>query len=144
MESLQLGDMCELATLDMTGMTGLRDFKCRLPALTSLDLTDCVALDWLEVHDAQSLTDVDLSYCYDTVTKLEIDNCGLDCVSLEDCFQLQKLTVKNCKLGSLDLASCEALLQLDCAGNRLTRLDVSACKLLAKLDCSVNPELAIV
>jgi len=97
-------------TLNITDLTGIEAFvslislDCSFHALTSLDVSACTALTYLDCRESfwLSLTSLNVSGCTALI--------NLDCTGNS--------------LSSLDVSSCTALTNLYCSNNQLTSLNV--------------------
>lgn len=106
---------CQLTSLELDSVSGLKILKCYDNSISSLDLTNATALEVLDCHD-NAITQMDLSMC----TALEEAN------------------VSKNKLTSLTTGTLSALTKLYCGHNSLSALDVSGCTALADLQAEDN------
>ena len=124
---------------DLTGIEAFVDLvhlDCAINQLTSLDVSNNVALQFLGCGDNQ-ITSLDLSqntalvelYCY--LNPLN----GLD-VSAN--VNLEQLSCRSNQLLSLDLSNITRLTYLECSENNLTSLDLSNNANLEQLYCDKN------
>ena len=124
---------------DLTGIEGFTDLTsldCYSNELTSLDVSNNTALDWL--------------YCYgNKLTSLAVSNntaltsliCGSNQLTSLDVSNNTALTILyyyGNKLTSLDVSNNTALTSLSCYNNQLTSLDVSNNTALTYLHCYNN------
>ncbi len=119
---------------------------CSFNQLTSLDVSSCTELKYLECdnnyydsqYDSQfTLTSLNVSGC----TALEVLWCQhnqLTSLNVSGCTALEDLDCGHNQLTSLNVSGCTALKWLDCDYNQLTSLNVSGCTALEDLDCRNN------
>ena len=110
--------------------------NCTYNQLTTLDLSECTALQSLTCDNNQ-LTTLNLSGC----TTLQNMNCTynqLTTLDLSECASLQELTCNNNQLTTLNLSGCTSLQELTCNNNQLTTLNLSGCTSLQRLFCLNN------
>ena len=101
--------------LDVSKNKALKELLCGYNNLTTLNVSQNEALEWLSTNDMRSkLNSLDVS-CNKALKHLQCTKNGLT---------------------SLDVSSNEALEQLVCNGNPLTELDVSKNDKLTSLDCN--------
>ena len=135
-----------LTTLDVSGCTSLQTLNCRNHPLTTLDVSGCINLQNLIITDEGTigttvmcnLTSLDLSDC-SALQTLNCRNNQLTDLDLSNCPALYELNCYGNRLTSLDLSNCPALYDLSCSSNQLTTLDVSFCPDLSSLYCGDNP-----
>ena len=108
------GDDNGLIELNLNGCSALKSLEIE-GDLTSLDISDCTALTYLNCYDNQ-LTSLDVTQ---NTALTELD-CGGN------------------ELTSLDVAKNTALTSLNCGYNQLTSLDVSKNTKLTELECNGN------
>ena len=134
-----------LTTLDVSGCTSLQTLNCRNHPLTTLDVSGCINLQNLIITDEGTigttvmcnLTSLDLSDC-SALQTLNCRNNQLTDLDLSNCPALYELNCGGNRLTSLDLSNCPALYELYCFSTQLTSLDLSSCPDLYKLDCGNN------
>ena len=129
--------MCNLTSLDLSDCSALQTLNCRNNQLTDLDLSNCPALYELNCG-GNRLTSLDLSNC-PALYELYCFSTQLTSLDLSSCPDLYKLDCRNNQLTDLDLSSCPDLYDLHCSSNQLTTLDVSFCPDLSTLYCGDNP-----
>ena len=129
-------DNNQLTSLDLSDCTALERLGCTENQLTSLDLSGCTALRELYCSVNQ-LANLDLSDCT-ALESLWCNNNQLTSLDVSGCTALRSLGCENNQLTSLDVSGCTALRFLDCYDNQLTSLDVSGCTALRSLDCYDN------
>ena len=134
-----------LTTLDVSGCTSLQTLQCLDHPLTTLDVSGCINLQNLIITDEGTtgttvmcnLTSLDLSDC-SALQTLDCVNNQLTSLDLSSCPDLYELSCGGNRLTSLDLSSCPDLYELSCSSNQLTSLDLSSCPDLYYLGCSSN------
>lgn len=145
--------------IDVTGLEKLEQFTCELTNITTLDVSTCKALTFLDFANSFKMPEViigDLPLLtmivgYDCILEGTVDLTGcplletvyLDRNNLEavDFSGLENLKDLGCSannLATLNLSGCSALKKLDCTENDLTSLDLSASSELTRLNCSEN------
>ena len=125
-----------LTTLDVSGCTALEFLDCRDNQLTSLNVSGCTALEVLLCTDNQ-LTSLNVSGC----TALEVLDCRdnqLTSLNVSGCTALEGLLCEKNQLTSLNLGGYSKLDYLTCWGNQLTSLNVSGYTALYFLACENN------
>ena len=148
---------------NICNLTGIESFKalsklsCRNNQLTTLDLTNNIALTWLDCPENQLIsldlaTNIVLNYlsCWDNqLTSLDVTNyislnilaCGYNKLASLDVTNNTNLTWLGCgnnQLTTLDVSKNTALDRLGCMYNQLTTLDVTKNIALTFLDCGYN------
>lgn len=155
---------------DMTGIekfVNLDTLICYNTPLTSLDVSNCTALKYLDVSarcyfvgpcgkgvlktlDVSNNPTLEELYCDgNMLTSLDVPdytalkelNCGgnqLTSLNVSECVALKKLFCSGNELTSLDATGCKALTELSCIGNQLSSLDLSSSVKLMQLDCYAN------
>ncbi|MFC2116350.1 leucine-rich repeat domain-containing protein, partial [Bacteroidota bacterium] len=129
-------EMWEGNPLDMTGIeafVNLDTLRCNYNALTSLDVSNNIALTYLDFRN-NSLETLDVSNCT-ALTYLDFRNNSLGTLDVSNCTALTYLDCRNNSLYILDVSNCTALTYLDCSYNNLYTLDLSNCTALTYLDC---------
>ena len=134
-----------LTTLDVSGCTSLQTLQCLDHPLTTLDVSGCINLQNLIITDEGTtgttvmcnLTSLDLSDC-SALQTLDCVNNQLTSLDLSNCPALYELFCDGNRLTTLDVSGCPALYKLFCDGNRLTSLDLSSCPDLYTLSCEGN------
>ena len=125
-----------LTTLDVSACTALYWLDCANNTLTTLDVSACTALTVLQCYN-NTLTTLGVS----NNTVLSILNCTNNTLTTLDVSTntaLSGLVCVNNKLNVLDVSINTALTVLDCSNNTLTTLDVSKNTALKELDCRNN------
>ncbi len=145
---------------DMTGIeafTAITGLDCQFNQLTSLDVSQNVALEFLNCWGNQ-LTSLDVSqntaletlYCHSNqLTSLDVSqntaltdlDCGGHPFTILDISQntaLETLWCTDNQLTSLDVSQNTALENLNCGDNQLTSLDISQNTALTYLNCNIN------
>ena len=112
-------------------------------ALTSLECSDCYALQELNLSANTALTSLKCPNCY-VLQELNLStNTALTSLECSDCYALQELNLStNTALTSLSCSYCYALQELNLSTNTaLTSLDCSGCYALQELNLSTNTAL---
>ena len=122
--------------------------------ISSLNVTKCKTLTYLDISWCQNLTSIDVSentaltqlYCRNCIglTALNLSkNTTLTILSCDDCYALTSLDLsKNTALTQLNCDNCSALTALDLSKNTaLTELSCDNCSALTALDLSKNTAL---
>ena len=148
-------DVSSRGIADLTGIkyfTALKTLRCYNNPLTSLDMSNCTALTYLDCAPTSSYTGTKLTslnvsgctnletlYCYNTnISSLDVTPCKslreLDC---HNCPYLTTLSViHKSDFATLKCANCTNLNKLYCYGNHLmTTLDVTGNTALKDLRC---------
>ena len=137
-------DVSRKEIANLTGIelfTNLVSLYCNNNQLTSLDVTNNVALQWLFCNDNQ-LTSLDVS----KNVALEYLECSVNQLTSLDVSKNVALQTLNCysnQLTSLDVSNNVALTELYCLFNQLTSLEVSKNVALTVLDCSSNQLMSL-
>ena len=131
------GGRC-LDQLNIAGCRYLEHLNCGQTEISSLDLSDCAYLRFLNVFNCTKMSTVDVS----ANGKLEELYCGA-CFGVRflDVSKNPKLEILSCSdnaLTKLDIRSNPKLSQLDCSENALLELDISYNSKLRYLNCSQN------
>ncbi len=117
---LDVSNNAGLTSLDLTGCASLNFLNCSSCPVATLDVSDCVVLDQLLCSDC-SLTELILS-----------SNTALTVVDCDD----NQIT-------SLDFLAHPILTNLYCDNNALTHLSTSGCPTLNTLFCNTNPGVGV-
>ena len=121
---------------DIKYFTGLLSLNCSDNHLTSLDISNNIALEELSC-DSNNLTSLDVS----SNTALTSLSCGGNQLTTLDVSSNTALTSLSCggnQLTTLDLSNNTALTLLGCGYNQLTSLDLSKNTALTGLTCWYN------
>ena len=110
--------------------------SCTYQWLTSLDVSDCIALTTLDCNH-NKLTSLNVSGCT-SLTELICYNNQLTSLDVSGCTALKKLNCYGNQLTNFNVSSYPSLSELDCGGNQLTNLNVSGHGALTKLFCYKN------
>ena len=110
--------------------------SCTYQWLTSLDVSDCIALTTLDCNH-NKLTSLNVSGCT-ALTTLKCNGNQLTSFNLSGCTALKKLNCYGNQLTNFNVSSYPTLSELDCGGNQLTNLNVSGHRALTKLFCHEN------
>ncbi len=130
-----------LISLNVRGCSSLKQLVCDRSnisfGLTSLDVSDCVALTTLACGKNKSITSLDLSH-NTALTGLSCNQCSLFSLDVSNNPLLNYLECSYNNIPSLDLSQNQNLNFLNCMGNRIYNLDVSQCPVLKTLLCQYN------
>ena len=118
--SLTVQNKPNLQNLRVKGNTGLTEIRCDHNALTSLDVTDCTGLTFIDCEVNPSLTSI---------------------TGLTTCTALVHFGCDYCAFTSLDMTFCPDLQVLYCYNNQLTSLNVTGLTNMVFLNCMNNPNL---
>jgi alpha-tubulin suppressor-like RCC1 family protein len=135
----------DVSSASIANMTGIQDFvalknlKCNINLITSIDLTKNIALNSLDCSYNKGLISFDLSK-NTVLNSLDCSyNTGLISIDLSQNIALTSLKSNgNSKLLVLDVSKNLALTELECNYANLTSLDVSKNVNLKRLFCSSN------
>lgn len=136
LEILVINNNLNLTSVNITGLSHLRNLFCSDIGITELDLSGLTDLEYfsssynmltsLDFHESINLKEL---YCDDNwLASLNVD--GLD--------KLEELRCENNELVELNLTSLSSLKKLYCTNNHLESLDISNCPNLLFLYCSAN------
>jgi len=126
-----------LTSLNVSGCTALIWLDCNITNLTSLDVSKNTELIYLNCS-SNNLTSLDVSKNTELI-HLECHENNLTSLDVSKNTALIDLRCHHMKdLTSLDVSKNTALIWLDCHENNLTSLDVSKNTALTYLDCSDN------
>jgi uncharacterized repeat protein (TIGR01451 family) len=158
LQTLQIYGSGSSSSLNLTGLSNLKELNCSSQGLTSLNLTGLTSLETL-VCGQNQLTSLDLTglvnlkklYCQDNqlssldvsgLPNLEILDCSMNyTLTALDVSALPNLTNLYCwtnAITSLDLSNNNNLKLLMCSWNSLTTLNLSNLTQLENLDCTMN------
>ena len=131
----------QLTSLNVTDCIALNDLQCWGNQLTSLNVSSCTALTTLNCAYNQ-LTSLDV-LANALLTNLDCENNSLTSLSVSACIALTSLHCAFNQLTSLDVLANVLLTNLECRNNSLTSLDVSACIALDHLNCTNNQLISL-
>lgn len=165
LKSLALTNIDLQSPLDLHNNIALRELRIVAAGYdipvdigTTLDLSNNVNLSKLEIDNVKELLSLNLSNT--SLRKLDIDECPLKSLNLNNVSSLDSLIINNTsltslsldgntsltylscednRLSSLSLKGCSAIKYLTCIGNNLSSVDVSECKSLQYFSCHSNP-----
>lgn len=126
----------QLTSLDVRGLSLLRELYCFGNQLTSLDVSGLDQLTDLGLANNR-LTSLDVS-SLDSLAYLDCFGNQLTSLDVSSLRNLGELYCKNNQLSVLNVAGLNKLIGLDCATNHLTSLNVSGLSGLRSLNCSYN------
>jgi LPXTG-motif cell wall-anchored protein len=139
-----LGDN-SISAVDVSGDTALRHLNVRRTAITELNASALINLNWLTCNQCPNLTDVNASGCTALETLIASGSAAdstdigkLDTLDVSGCTALIDLSVDKNLLTALDLSGLSSLDSVDAGNNELTTLDFSDCTALRSLDVSYN------
>ena len=118
--SFEVSNKPNLKYLRVSGNTGLTHLRCAYDALTSLDVTGCTGLNFIDCEVNPNLTSVS---------------------GLTTCTALEHFGGDVCAFTSLDMTFCPGLQVLYCYNNQLTSLNVTGLTDMVFLNCMNNPNL---
>lgn len=135
-------------TLNLSGLTHLKEVNCSHNYYTTLNLSGCESLERLTANDNYreegwktlfSLKNIDLTGCK-SLSVIKIDDNALEAMDLRDCVALTDLNCAINQLSSIDVSNCTKLKYLHVRNNQLKgqTLDVSMCPDLSYLSCFDN------
>ncbi len=156
-----------VSEIDVTRMPGLKCLLTYSNSLTSIDLSNNPALEYLRFSQNQHISALDLSentalkladcIYLPNLTELNIGaNTSLEFLYCINCENLSELDLRGCSalihldctlddlrssinnMSALYVDGCTALTDLRCIGNNLTSLDVRGCTALERLHCNLN------
>ena len=137
----------QLPWLNLSEFRNLVSLKVADNPLTDLDCRRCSALQFLDVHDCTTMTELRCFEC--ALTNLNVTGCTaletisayyneLTTLNVSSLTSLKYLNLNNNLLSSLDISHNTALESLFCEGNKLMALDVSNNTALEILSCASN------
>ena len=104
--------------------------------ITSLDLSTCPNLTYLEAH-GMKLSSIDLTKCTE-LDYLWLKFNEITALDLTNCTAIREVQVGGNKIGSLDMSKCHDIRLLEIANNVLTEINLDGCVMLESLDVSAN------
>ncbi len=108
-------DSASSTSLNVKGCTSLERIECDNTQITSLDVSECIALHELRMHNSSKLTSL----------------------NVRGCTEMKELICRNAQLSSLDVSGLTNLRLLYCNENKLTSLKLDGTTLY-ELDCRSN------
>lgn len=126
----------QLTSLDVTNNVALESLYCNDNLLTSLDVSNLSSLEYLGCYD-NNLTSLNVS----GVTMLKSLTCHnnqLTTVNTDNLTKLEMFRCNNNRITTLDVTDNVLLTTLDCEKNQLVTLDVSRNTKLMRLTCAEN------
>lgn len=126
----------QLDSLNVKGLSLLRELYCLSNHLTTLDLSGCSSLQYLECQD-NIISSIDISSCQDLEWMFCYDNRISD-LNISQNVHLGVLDCRYNQLTNLNVKNNTLLGTLFCGSNQLTSLDVSSLPYLGDLNCSDN------
>ena len=128
----------ELTSLDVSQNVALEQLKCQGNLLTSLDVSQNKNLISLYCDENRQMTSLNVSECTE-LTVLDCEGNKISSLDVSKCTKLTKFYCQVNQLVSLDVSQNTALIELECQENQLTSLDVSKNTALEGLVCYDNP-----
>lgn len=131
-----------IESLNIADLTGIEDFNsltdlwCGYNLLTSLDVSQNIALSWLDCQYNQ-IPSLDLT----PNINLAVIYCNNNLLTTLDFSQNLQLVGIHCSdnlIASIDITNNVQLTGMNCSNNQMTTLDVTQNSLLQYLDCSNN------
>ena len=125
-------------------LTGIQDFisltqlNCGSNQVTSIDLSQNIALEKLYCANNTLLTSIDVSL-NTALWLLNIANSQISDIDLSNNLALKEFSCQNSEFSSIDASNNTALTWLKCDYNMLTNLDLSQNLALTDLYCNNNP-----
>ena len=162
-EALTVLDVQNKNISNLTGVklfTSLKELRCYNNPMTSLDVSGCQSLTYLDCAPTNSytgtkLTSLNVSGCT-SLQKILCYNNNFTTLNVSTCTSLRELYCYNCtrltilavfdkpNFTTLKCSGCTSLTELDCYRNALTTLDISGNTALTELRCYENPNLATI
>jgi Leucine-rich repeat (LRR) protein len=135
--SLTVSGNSQLSMLTVNRNPSLASLFCRACDLSSLDLSGCEALEYLDGRE-NSIASLDVTMCPELGVLMCSGN-ELTELNLVNNTMLIALWCNNNHLTELDLSHCsDEFYSLDCSWNQITSLDVSRFSELFQLNCRNN------
>ena len=145
---------------DLTGVklfTSLEELRCYNNPMTSLDVSGCTSLTYLDCaptlqYTGTKLTSLNVSGCTN-LQKILCYNTNISTLDVSTCTSLRELFCYNCtkltylsvinktNFTTLKCSDCTSLATLNCYRNALTTLEISGNTALTQLRCYENPNL---
>ena len=162
-EALTVLDVQNNNISNLTGVklfTSLKELRCYNNPMTSLDVSGCQSLTYLDCAPTNSytgtkLTSLNVSGCT-SLQKILCYNNNFTTLNVSTCTSLRELYCYNCtrltilavfdkpNFTTLKCSGCTSLTELDCYRNALTTLEISGNTALTELRCYENPNLATI
>ena len=125
-----------LTSLDVSGCHSLIWLECYNNKLTLLDVSGCPDLGLLDC-DYNELSTIDISVCSKLVS-LNCENNNLTSLDVSGYAELRGVTCNNNKLTFFKSSNCPELYSVHCDHNNLSSIDISNCPELDTLNCNYN------
>ena len=162
-EALTVLDVQNKNISNLTGVklfTSLKELRCYNNPMTSLDVSGCQSLTYLDCAPTNSytgtkLTSLNVSGCT-SLQKILCYNNNFTTLNVSTCTSLKELYCYNCtrltilavfdkpNFTTLKCSDCTSMTKLDCYRNALTTLEISGNTALTELRCYENPNLATI
>lgn len=127
-------DRNKITSLNLSGLYNLQKLECHTNQLTSLDVSNFSKLWSLYCFGNPNLNVLDISNCV-ALQEIQVSDCNLDTLSLPNASGLRKLTVNNNNISTLNIQGFSALTDLYVAQNPIAAIDVSNMPALENLVC---------
>ena len=122
--------------LTATGGARLTHLNCQSNKLSTLDVPNCMELEWLHCQ-FNYLSDLDVSNC-PKLTELQCESNHLMALDVSNCTKLTHLYCNNNSISVLDFTNCPEFTTLECDNNSLSALDFTNCPELTWVQCESN------
>lgn len=140
-------DNCELLMLDVRYCEKLIEISAKdNPNLTSLNLSNCVRLQRLDVSGCTRLgsttgTPLDVGNCYN-LKYLDISNTSVPALTTTSCSYLTHVNISNSLISSINYAHLQSLKNVQINNcSRLTNVTIDSCQGITDLNIVDNPAL---
>lgn len=116
------------------------------PNLTSINLSNCIRLKRLDLHDCTRLgsttgTPLDVGNCYN-LKYLDISNTSVPALTTTQCSYLTQVNISNTLISSINYSHLQSLKDLRISNcSRLTSVTVNSCQGVTDLNIVDNPAL---
>ena len=123
----------DLTTLNVTGMSTLKELHCSDNSLTVLDLTGLINIEYLSCKNS-TISSVILD---DNINlkNINLSETAITTLDLTGYVNLENLNVYHSQLTQLNLENCVSLIELYCNSTPIQNLDISPCVSLEWIEC---------
>ncbi|KAF2519858.1 T9SS type A sorting domain-containing protein [Flavobacterium salilacus subsp. salilacus] len=123
----------DLTTLNVTGMSTLKELHCSDNSLTVLDLTGLINIEYLSCKNS-TISSVILD---DNINlkNINLSETAITALDLTGYVNLENLNVYHSQLTQLNLENCVSLIELYCNSTPIQNLDISPCVSLELIEC---------
>ena len=135
LETLDLGT-CHITSLDVSGLTGLKDFKCYAYELESINLSGLTNLVTADCKWSVA-SSIDLSGCSSLETFICTES-DLQTVNLSGLSSIKRIDCTNSLLESIDVSGLSTLEELGVSQNNLSSINLSGATSLKTMDLYDN------